>query len=214
MRIHDRDIRDVDALIISHDHDDHIRSAGIFQRLFGLPLYLTERTRRATRCNLGRLHDVHYFRAGEPLHLSGVIVHTIPTPHDAADGVAFVVEHAGRRLGVLTDLGHPFAALRDCLPTLDAAYIESNYDPDMLERGSYPPYLKRRIRGGNGHLSNPQSADLVRAAGTKWQWVALAHLSQENNTPELALDTHRRAVGRELPFVLASRYHVSEMLEL
>jgi len=175
MRVHGRDIRGVDALIISHDHDDHIRSAGIFHRMFGIPLYLTERTRRATRCDLGRLREVRYFQAGEPVQLNGVTVHTIPTPHDAADGVAFVVEHAGRRLGILTDLGHPFAALRDWLPALDAAYLESNYDPEMLERGPYPPYLKRRIRGDAGHLSNEESAALVLAAGTRWQWVALAH---------------------------------------
>ena len=202
------------ALIISHDHNDHIRCAGIYQRKYKLPIYVTRPTHRWTNCDLGPLGDVRYFRAGQRLRFDGVTVHTIPTPHDAADGVAFVVEHDGRRLGILTDLGHPFAALGRKLPTLDAAYLESNYDPEMLETGPYPRPLKERIRGGRGHLSNHQAADLVRSAGTKLQWVALAHLSEQNNDPDLALDTHRRRVGRQLPLHLASRYDVSDVMEV
>jgi len=214
MRVRGRDIREVRALIISHDHNDHIRCAGIYQRKFKLPIYMTEPTHRSARCELGPLQDVRYFTAGKRLQFDGVTVHTIPTPHDAADGVAFVVEHEGRRLGILTDLGHPFAALRRRLPALDAVYLESNYDPEMLESGPYPWHLQERIRGRHGHLSNEEAADLVRSVGKKLQWMALAHLSEQNNDPELALYTHRRRIGKELPLRLATRYDVSEVMEV
>ncbi len=214
MRVRRREIRDVTALIISHDHNDHIRCAGVYQRKYKLPVYMTPPTHQAADCGLGPLRDVRYFKAGQRLELDGVIVHTIPTPHDAADGVAFVVQHDGRRLGILTDLGHPFGTLRKVLPTLDAVYLESNYDPEMLASGPYPRYLKERIRGGRGHLSNDQAADLVRSAGRKLRWVALAHLSEVNNDPDLAFDTHRRRLGRRFPLRLASRYDVSEVMEI
>jgi len=214
MRVHGRDISEIDAVIISHDHADHIRCAGIYQRKFGLPIYMTRPTQGATYCNLGPLGDVRHFKAGEPLHFNGVTVHTISTPHDAADGVAFVVEHDGKRLGILTDLGHPFAALVRRLPTLDACYLESNYDPEMLESGPYPWHLQERIRGGAGHLSNEQAAELIRTAGRKLKWAAIAHLSEQNNEPQLALDTHRRRVGRTFPLYHASRYAVSEVMEV
>lgn len=214
MSFHGRDIRDVDALLISHDHVDHFRCAGIFQRKFGVPIYVTRPTHAAAPCNLGRLHDVRYFNAGDCLAFNGVSVHTIATPHDAADGVAFVVEHDRKRLGVMTDLGHPFAALRACLETLDAVYLESNYDPQMLANGPYPRYLQERIRGPHGHLSNAESAGLIRGVAGRLKWAALAHLSEQNNHPDLALDTHRHHVGRQFPFRLAGRYDVSEVMEV
>ncbi len=214
MRVHGRQIRDVTALIVSHDHVDHIRCAGIYQRKYGLPIYMTERTRRAYRGGLGPLKDVRYFESGQPLRFDRVVVHTLPTPHDAADGSVFVIEYEGRRLGILTDLGHPFDDLRRLLPTLDAAYLESNYDPQMLASGPYPPQLQARIRGSGGHLSNHESASLVCGAARRLRWVALAHLSEHNNLPELALETHRRQVGRQFPFYLASRYDVSPVIEL
>ena len=214
MRVHRRDIRDVQAIIISHDHSDHVRCAGIFQRKFGLPIYMTRPTHHAIYCNLGQLKDVRYFKSGEPLWFNGVTVHTIPTPHDAADGTAFVIEHDGKQLGIMTDLGHPFPELVRRIPTLDACYLESNYDPDMLANGPYPFQLQQRIRGPKGHLSNFEAAELVRDAARKLRWAAIAHLSQENNDPQLALDTHRKHVGRMFPLFHASRYEVSEIMEV
>jgi phosphoribosyl 1,2-cyclic phosphodiesterase len=214
MSFHGRNIRDVDALLISHDHVDHFRCAGIFQRKFQVPIYMTRPTHHAAPCALGELHDVRYFQAGDSLAFDGVSVRTIPTPHDAADGVAFVVEHAGKRLGIMTDLGHPFAALRACVETLDAVYLESNYDPHMLENGPYPRYLQERIRGPHGHLSNAESAELIRAAAGRLKWAALAHLSEHNNHPDVALDTHHRHVGKQFPFHLAGRFDVSEVMEV
>lgn len=212
---HGRDIREVDALILSHDHSDHVCCAGIYQRKFGLPIYMTRPTHRAMYCDLGRLTDVRYFRSGDSLQFGRVTVHTLHTPHDAADAVVFVVDYEGRRLGVLTDLGHPFARLARVLEDLDAAYLESNYDPQMLDEGPYPPFLKARIRGVGGHLSNVESAELVRGCGRRRpKWIALAHLSEQNNDPHLALETHRRHLGAGYPLHLAGRYRASELLRI
>jgi phosphoribosyl 1,2-cyclic phosphodiesterase len=212
MAVHGRDIRQVEALIISHDHVDHIRGAGIFHRKFGLPIYVTKKTLAATWCQLGKLGDVRYFESGDTLLFGDVKVHTVRTPHDAVDGVAFVVECDGSRLGILTDLGHPFGRLQDVLESVDAAYLECNYDAEMLETGSYPEALKHRIRGDGGHLSNDESARLLRSCGRKIpKWVAVAHLSQENNRPELAVGAQHSAIGRDYPVYHASRYDVSEV---
>jgi len=210
---HGRDIKDVEAVMVSHDHVDHIRSAGIFQRKYGMAIYMTELTHRATWCKLGTLADVRYFSSGDALEFGPVRVHTIRTAHDAADGVAFVVEFEGKRLGVLTDLGHPFGGLGSVLASVDAAYLECNYDPHMLESGPYPAHLKARIRGTGGHLSNDESHDLLRSCSrSRPAWVAVAHLSEDNNRPDLALACVRRAVGESYPVHLASRYGASDVL--
>lgn len=214
MAQHHRDIRDVHALIISHDHIDHVRCAGIYQRKFGLPIYMTQPTHRGIWCNLGRLSDVRYFHAGTTLQFNGVSVESFRTPHDAHDGVVFVVEFDGRRLGIFTDLGHNFAGLRELLESVDAAYLESNYDPHMLEAGSYPWHLKQRISGPRGHISNLDAATLLRSCSRKPKWVAVSHLSGENNVPELAVQTQRSAVGSMYPVHLAGRDGVSDVFEV
>lgn len=212
MGIYGRDILDVDALILSHAHADHVRCAGVYQRRFHLPIYATPATARTIERLGGRLADVRIFRPGDTLRFDSLAVHSLPTPHDAADSVAFLVEHEARRLGILTDLGHPFPGLLRALADVDAAYLESNYDPQMLADGSYPPQLKARIRGAGGHLSNGEAAEALLRAGCRPRWIALAHLSGENNFPDLALATHRATLGRDFPLCVAGRHGVSELL--
>jgi phosphoribosyl 1,2-cyclic phosphodiesterase len=159
--------------------------------------------------------DVRHFSAGESLRFNGVTVETIPTPHDGTDGVAFVIDDGRRRLGVLTDLGHVFDGLDAVIGTLDAVIIESNYDPEMLADGPYPYFLKQRISGPNGHLSNAEAAELLaRSAGAKLKWACLGHLSGENNNPAMAMETHRRILGPQLPLHIAGRYEAAEPIEL
>jgi phosphoribosyl 1,2-cyclic phosphodiesterase len=161
------DVRSVDALLVSHDHSDHVRSAGIYGRKFGLPVYITEVTRAAAShsCDLGSIPELRSFGAGDEIRLGDARVATIPTPHDGADGVVFAIESGGRRLGVMTDLGHVFDGLAEIVATLDGVVLESNHDRQMLENGPYPDFLKRRIRGAGGHISNDEAATLVGAAG-------------------------------------------------
>lgn len=212
---HGRDIRDVDALIISHDHSDHTRCMGIYQRKYGLPIHVTADTFDVVQRNakLGRIGDVRYFLSGSVLEFGDVRIETIPTPHDAADGVAFVVDDGTHRLGILTDLGHVFDQLEEIMASLDAVIIESNYDVNMLDRGPYPEFLKSRIRGPKGHLSNLEAADLLgRTARGQLKWACLAHLSEENNDPEIVLSTHREVVGSEIELLVAQRRRATDLL--
>lgn len=214
---HGRDIRDVDALIISHNHSDHISAAGVFQRKFGIPLHVTQRCLAAaqTRCSLGKLKEVHHFRSGGAIRFGGLTIHTIPTPHDGEDGVVFVVDDGTHRLGILTDLGHVFQDLGGTIASLDAVLLESNYDPALLANGPYPRYLKARIKGPGGHISNREAAELLAAsAGARLRWACLGHLSGENNSPDLALKTHREVLGDDLSLCVASRYGVSEVMSV
>ncbi|MDG1875235.1 MAG: MBL fold metallo-hydrolase [Mariniblastus sp.] len=214
---HGRDIRDVDALFISHDHSDHTKSLGIFQRKFGMPVYITPRTLKAVNRHqkIGKLDRVRLFSAGSSQAFGDVTVHSVPTPHDAVDGIAFIVEDRQHRVGILTDLGHAFDGLKDVLRSLDAVVIESNYDDQMLETGPYPEHLKQRIKGDGGHLSNEDAAILLKqCGGERLKWACLCHLSEENNQPERARATHQRILGDDFPIHVASRYDVSEIFEL
>ncbi len=210
-----RDMADIDALIISHDHADHVRCAGIYHRKFSVPLYATEKTMRAacSHHDLGALREVSHFRAGASMRFGPVLVETIPTPHDGADGVAFVIDDGESRLGIFTDLGHVYDDLKGALSTVDAALVESNYDPDMLHSGTYPRYLKNRIIGPRGHLSNIESAELIARHGARLRWVCLGHLSGENNTPEAALQTHR-SINESMTYYIAGRYGAGGLLSV
>ncbi|MFW6158594.1 MAG: MBL fold metallo-hydrolase [Planctomycetota bacterium] len=203
-----RDVRAVDALVLSHEHRDHVCCAGVYQRKFGLPIYATEKTLAAAsaRQGLGRLTDVRHFRAGDTLAIDGVRIETVRTAHDGIDGAAFVVEADGARIGLMTDLGCVFDGLGDVIASLDAVMIESNYDPEMLAAGPYPPHLQERIRGPGGHLSNAEAAELLRdCAPGSLRWACLSHLSETNNTPSLALRTHESILSRPTQLIAASR---------
>lgn len=220
---HGRDIKQADALFISHDHSDHIKSMGVFQRKFGVAVYVTRATLNAAykHKRVGPMQRVRFFTAGDSVEFVGengakTFVHTVPTPHDSADGVAFIIEDEnGSRVGILTDLGHVFAGLKEVLESLDAVVIESNYDNEMLQYGRYPEYLKRRIRGRGGHLSNHEAAELLKETkGDRLKWACLCHLSNDNNEPDLAVRTHKRLLGEEFPVYVASRDEVSRVLEI
>ncbi len=210
-----RDVRSIDAVIISHDHYDHISHAGVLQRKYGLPVYVTPATFAAAtaRRPLGKMKDVRHFRSCDKLRFGDVLVHAVPTPHDGADGSVFIVEAGNKRLGIMTDLGHVFKDLIHLVSSLDAVFLESNYDPDMLARGPYPAYLKQRIKGPRGHISNREAAEvLLRAsAGNRLQWACLAHLSEQNNHPDIALRTHRKIMPDDLKLYVADRYKSSDI---
>lgn len=213
---HGRDIRSVDALLISHDHADHARCAGIYQRKFAIPIHVTARTFDAAgrKYALGPMDDVHYFESGKTLRFGEVTVETVSTPHDGVDGSVFIVDDGVRRLGILTDLGHVFGELADIISSLDAVLLESNYDEEMLEYGPYPWSLKDRIRGRGGHISNSEAAEVLRVAGMSLKWACLGHMSEDNNSPEKAVATHREVLGADFPLRLAGRYEATDVFEL
>ena len=115
----------------------------------------------------------------------------------------------------VTDLGHVFSGLEHVIASLDAVLLESNYDPEMLANGSYPEWLKERITGPGGHISNVEAAELLLTAASKrMKWACLGHLSHDNNTPALALATHGKILSDRLPVCVATRYEVTEVMEV
>ena len=214
---HGHSIRDIDALLITHDHRDHAGCMGVYNRKFGLPVHVTDKTLNMARSHyrVGPIADIRLYRAGETIQLDGLVVETYPTPHDCADGVVFVLDDGEHRLGVLTDLGHLFDGLARIVTSLDAVLLESNYDPNMLTRGFYPESLKRRIRGPEGHISNDEAAQLLHdAASPHLQWACLAHLSEHNNSPGIALETHQRILNNRFPIHIAPRHETTCTLEI
>lgn len=210
-----RDIRQVTAVVISHDHSDHVKYAGVYQRKYRLPLHITADTLESAeaKMDLGKLNDVSFFVAGGTLQFGELEVTTYSTPHDGSDGAVFVVSAGDKRLGIMTDLGHVFDGLQEIVSGLDAVFMESNYDPQMLEHGPYPYFLRKRIKGPGGHISNAEAAELL-LSGSRLKWACLSHLSGENNDPQTALVTHRRIIGNSLPLYTAPRYSVSSILSL
>lgn len=208
-------MRDIAAVVISHDHGDHMKYAGVYQRKYGLPVYMSHGTRSVAErlAELGRLSDVRVFRPGDRLSFGAVSVETMRTPHDGQEGAAFVVCCGEKRLGVMTDLGHLFSKLRDTIGTLDAVFLESNYDPDMLMSGPYPAYLKKRIRGHAGHISNHEAAELL-AQGKRLAWACLSHLSEQNNHPTVALKTHREILRDDIVLHTAHRYEATKLFSV
>lgn len=209
------DIHTVQAVIISHAHSDHIYYAGVLNRQYHLPIWMTTGTFQKVLTNrrLGNVNDPILFNAGDDLQFGTLTIETIPTTHDAPEGVCFVVNSGNIRLGIMTDLGSRFLGLKEIVESLDGVFLESNYDPEMLRNGRYPEELKRRIQGDQGHLSNVESAELLLRSN-RLRWACLGHLSAANNLPETAIATHRKILGESLPLYIASRYNVSEILEL
>ncbi len=217
-----RDISTVQGILLTHDHSDHCKYVADFSRRLNVPVHLTRKTLNAVaakarkgRGNKGKIENCVCFKAGESQTIGEIKVDSVPTPHDAADGVAFVLENNGHRVGILTDLGHAFDGLRDVLRSLDAVVIESNYDEQLLQSSPYPEFLKQRIRGRGGHLSNQDSARLVHQSATsKLQWICLCHLSEENNCPDSAIRAHQNWLGEDFPIYVANRDRVSDVLEV
>lgn len=214
---------DVSALLVTHEHSDHVKGAGIFSRKYNVPIYAREKTWKAMRRELGKLPDYNiriiekdYFTIGD------IVVCNYSIPHDAADPVAYTFYVCNKKISIATDIGCLTEDIYKNVIGSDIALIESNHDLDMLKNGRYPLPLKQRILGNNGHLSNVNAAafvtELVRNGTSN---IYLGHLSQENNYPELALEATRCALAecgfdikKDVHVCVASREHYSEVIQL
>ncbi len=208
-------MKQVRAVFISHEHDDHIKGVTVLSKKYNLPVYITEKTLHSSRLLLGK-ELVKHFTAGIPVAVSKLSVVPFSKTHDATDPHSFVVEGNGVTIGVFTDIGAACDNVIHYFGRCHAAFLEANYDSNMLEYGRYPHHLKNRIRGGKGHLSNEQALKLFRFhKGEKLSHLILAHLSKENNNPELvnslfgqhANGVHVTVASR---FEETNVYHVTE----
>jgi phosphoribosyl 1,2-cyclic phosphodiesterase len=182
----------LDALIVTHEHADHIKGAGPLARRFDLPVYINRKTYEKGRKVLGPISRPVVFQTGQTLNINDISVQSFTKCHDAADPLGLVVSFDGVKIGFSTDLGRSTGLVEDRLTGCDALIMEFNYDQEMLEKGPYPLATKRRIKGQEGHLSNQQAGDLLRVVCKKnLVYLILAHLSQTNNLPTKA---HQKAL--------------------
>lgn len=218
------DIRDIDAILVTHEHVDHVRGLGVLCRKHGLPVYANEGTWNGILQKEAGIPPrcMRTFYTGEDFYIGGVDVHPFSIPHDALEPVGFALSCQGLRCGVATDIGHIAQPWMEAVSGCQALVLEANHDVEMVQRGPYPMRLKRRILSRNGHLNNEDCARaLLELAQRGTQAVFLAHLSADNNLPELAYNTVCGAlsgagydVGGEIRVCVARRDRVSDMLVL
>jgi len=192
------DPAELDALLLTHEHNDHISGAGVMSRRYNLPLYASAETLAAGSDKLGNIGDDLLRPVGESFSLGEIDISTFSLPHDAASPRGYILKEGGVKLGLATDIGCITPEIVSSLQGCDILLLESNHDQDLLRTGSYPPSLKRRIRSEQGHLSNIEAAELLPRLlegkeGGK-PVVILSHLSQENNRPELAYITVKNSL--------------------
>jgi phosphoribosyl 1,2-cyclic phosphodiesterase len=194
----------VKGIFISHEHDDHIRGLEVLSKRYQLPVYITPATQQNSKLSLDP-QLVQPFRGHEPIAAGALTVTAFPKTHDASDPYSFVVSSPTVRIGIFTDLGKVCEQLIHHFRQCHAAFLETNYDEQMLEEGRYPHFLKNRIRGGQGHLSNRQALELfVRHRPAYMSHIFPSHLSRDNNRPELVQQLFaQQAEGTTI--VIASR---------
>lgn len=184
------DIKDLDAVILTHEHRDHVQGAGILSRKYGAKLYANEKTYLASLPRIGSVKESHVNIFDGAFEVKDLVIKPFKVYHDAYDPVGLAIYAGNKKLSILTDTGLVDGNIADTIKDSDIYYIESNHDEEMLEKGPYSYYLKRRVRSEEGHLSNMQAADLIKKSlKDKNELVFLAHLSHENNTEKLAYMT-------------------------
>lgn len=205
------DIKDISAAIISHEHIDHIRGAGVLSRRHGLKIMATEKTMRQM-IEQGRVGDIPVydtFSRTVPFQMGDMEITAIPVPHNAVEPSAFIIRFPdGRRISIATDLGHTPLQLRNMMKGSRMLILESNYDEKMLRNGPYPLPVKEQIMGPTGHLSNCLAAMTLREVVTReTKRVLLAHLSENNNLPELAVKTVSKYINSASPPIDVAKRH-------
>ncbi len=175
----------IDAIFITHEHTDHICGLAVFAKRYQIPVYLTVGTYESSRIQLPE-YLLHFIKADSIVNVGDLSVYGIPKYHDAKEPCSFMVTDGEINISVLTDIGRICANVMKAIEISDVLFLESNFDEDMLQNGRYPYYLKNRIRGGEGHLSNRISMDAFLAhRSSRMKHLILGHLSGENNRVEL-----------------------------
>jgi len=192
----DRHPDSISAILVTHEHNDHVSGVGVVSRQACVPVYANPGTHRAAQKRVGKLFGRHEFETGDSFAIGGLQIHPFAVSHDTVDPVGFVVSDGRVSVGYCTDTGKITTLIEHHLKKCRLLILESNHDPQMLQDGPYPPYLQQRVRSNRGHLANEDAGKFIRKlAGGVLRHVVLAHLSETNNLPELALRAARDALG-------------------
>jgi len=192
MRRLELSIKKVKAVFISHEHTDHIRGVHVLSKKYKIPIYITPATLENAKLDVKNPYNIK-LTSDVPVKIGGLEVLAFPKFHDARDPHSFIIRYQGICVGVFTDIGIPCENVIRNFQCCNAIFLETNYDEIMLQEGNYPYYLKRRISGDKGHLSNQQALELLlRYRPSFMTHVFLSHLSQDNNNPKLVLDLFKK----------------------
>ena len=211
--------RDLDVIVVTHEHVDHVRGLGTLSRRYKLPIYLNKKTFAHLPFLVGSLREKVEFVTGRSFSVQDLTIHPFAISHDAADPVGFTLVNGGVKIGVCTDLGTATRLVHRHLQDCKALILEANHDLDMLTNGPYPWPVKQRIRSRSGHLSNEQSGKvLTQVFSEGLQEVILAHMSETNNCSEMVLNTFinvlRSEMREHLRLILASQHRPLEPIAL
>lgn len=185
-------IEDIDAILVTHEHSDHVQSLGLVSKKFDIPIYANVETWNSMERQKEKISEknIHYFKNDEDFALNDLTIHPFSIPHDAANPCGFNIHNGNKKLSIATDLGHMNNDIFKQLEQSSFVLLESNYEPRVLKMSKYPFHLKQRIAGPNGHLSNQTAGKTISELMKKdLKQVMLGHLSKENNFPELAYQT-------------------------
>ena len=211
------------AIVVTHEHSDHIKSIGVLSRKYDIPVYANEGTWRAMSPLIGdvAMKNIRTFITGQNFYIGNIDVTPFPLSHDAAEPVGYSFFHKGSRLVYMTDTGYVPEAMRETAAGAGLLFLESNHDVDMLKSGPYPYILKKRILSDKGYLSNAAAGELIKKLyPTGVRRVILAHLSRENNTEEIARSTVRAVLSesgiteKDLFLEVAHRDRVTGVFEI
>lgn len=219
--------KEMDGILITHEHSDHISGLGVIARRYGIPIYTTKGTKEAIlkSKSVGEIPKdlFHEIQPDTEVVIGDIIVMPVSVSHDAAQPTAFVLQQTKKRMAVITDLGRYDSYITERLQNLDLLLLEANHDVHMLQVGTYPYYLKQRILGDRGHLSNELSGRLLsEVLHDQFKAVILGHLSKENNYEELAYETVRLEIDQgdhgfhaaDFSIAVAKRDKMSEIITL
>jgi phosphoribosyl 1,2-cyclic phosphodiesterase len=201
------------AVFVSHEHTDHIKGIPVLSKKYNLPVYITPGTLQFGRLYLEKTL-IRSFHSYVPVSLGDLSITAFPKLHDAADPFSFIIQCGGINVGVFTDIGRPCEHVIRNFRQCHAAFLESNYDEEMLENGGYPYHLKQRIKGGQGHLSNKQALELFTSHKPGFMThLILSHLSKNNNCPKLVGELfHQHSAG--VKTIVASRFEETAVYQI
>ena len=221
MNIIDLEKENLKAIIVSHEHSDHTKGAGIVCRKLKIPLYITQSTYFASKKTIKVVEEMHHFSSDTKIVIDDLIISPFQSSHDAVDSHNFVIEQADnseQKLAIVTDLGYVHKLYKLKLRDVTTILLESNHDPEMLRDGPYPWSLKQRVKGRAGHLSNEQAVGLVvEIISPKLKNLVLVHLSETNNDPDIAYSTMKNyldSINSEVNVIVSNPHNPTKLIDV